>query len=661
MPVCRETAQGWCENTCDSEYQKKNVVYDNIRVGDILRVYNNSHSVIILEKNSDGVVIAEGNFNDSVHWGRTLSKAEVESADYYITRYSVRVTCTFDSNGGSSVSPVSLTQNSLVTKPADPVRQGYFFVGWYEDPALSIAWDFAKYKVASDITLYAKWIKVYTCTFDSRGGSSVSASYTDEEGYALLPADPVRARYSFLGWYTDSACTTPAKLYVDDYENFYVLVDEDTTFYAKWAMDESLLLQSVSLSQTDITLTTGDTTVIYATLSPADSTASIDWSSDSECITITESSDGKSATITALEKGKAQITVTATETVDGVKTTKTAFADIRVKSSGSGTGTVTDTPLVIGEQINIREVYFGDDKDLTFKVSPTTVASVNKQGILSVKKAGNLTIQAMDSNGEDYDSIEVTVLPKPVIRLSRPLTYTGQTVSIYDCITNASDSGEYSFVHFTSSKEAVATIDEDGIITAVNGGSASISAYIAEKGSEGAQKTVMVKIPVSVKLPSFAKENYTIQTGQKLTISMKSVNALTGATFESSDDGMLKVEPQTNKKGEPTGKMIITGLAADPDDEPVGIMAEIDGQIYTCSVTIIRPTISAETLSIKPGKTKAVSIKNTKIKKTDIIWESDDPEVAEVTGGKIKGIGTGTTTIYAEVGGIRCECVVNVE
>ena len=135
----------------------------------------------------------------------------------------------------------------------------------------------------------------------------------------------------------------------------------------------------------------------------------------------------------------------------------------------------------------------------------------------------------------------------------------------------------------------------------------------------------------------------------------------TGATFDSSAPGMLKVEPQTNKKGEPTGKMIITGLTADPDDEPVEIMAEIDGQIYTCSVTIIRPTISAETLSIKPGKTKAVSIKNTKIKKTDIIWESDDPEVAEVTGGKIKGIGTGTTTIYAEVGGIRCECVVNVE
>ena len=59
----------------------------NVRVGDILRINGNSHSVIVLEVHSDSVVIAEGNYNSSVHWGRTLSKQVVESADYLITRY----------------------------------------------------------------------------------------------------------------------------------------------------------------------------------------------------------------------------------------------------------------------------------------------------------------------------------------------------------------------------------------------------------------------------------------------------------------------------------------------------------------------------------------------------------------------------------------------
>ena len=49
-------------------------IYADIRVGDILRINNDSHSVIVLEKHSDHVVIAEGNYNNSIHWGRKLDR-----------------------------------------------------------------------------------------------------------------------------------------------------------------------------------------------------------------------------------------------------------------------------------------------------------------------------------------------------------------------------------------------------------------------------------------------------------------------------------------------------------------------------------------------------------------------------------------------------------
>ena len=61
--------------------------YSDVRVGDILRINHDTHFVIVLEVNDSGVVIAEGNYNNSVHWGRTLSKAEVLAADYMMTRY----------------------------------------------------------------------------------------------------------------------------------------------------------------------------------------------------------------------------------------------------------------------------------------------------------------------------------------------------------------------------------------------------------------------------------------------------------------------------------------------------------------------------------------------------------------------------------------------
>ena len=63
--------------------------YSQIRVGDILRLYNGGHSVIVLYVNAEGVTIAEGNYNGKVHWYRTLSMSEIEKSnlEYAITRY----------------------------------------------------------------------------------------------------------------------------------------------------------------------------------------------------------------------------------------------------------------------------------------------------------------------------------------------------------------------------------------------------------------------------------------------------------------------------------------------------------------------------------------------------------------------------------------------
>lgn len=62
--------------------------YNNIRVGDILRVDNDTHSVIVLEVKQDSVIVAEGNFNEAVHWGREIPKAQLTGPGCYImTRY----------------------------------------------------------------------------------------------------------------------------------------------------------------------------------------------------------------------------------------------------------------------------------------------------------------------------------------------------------------------------------------------------------------------------------------------------------------------------------------------------------------------------------------------------------------------------------------------
>ena len=74
-------------------YAAGEFTYEDIKVGDILRVRNDVHTVIVLEVSDVGVVVAEGNISTGdhkgkVHWGRGISREEVmRDTSHYITRY----------------------------------------------------------------------------------------------------------------------------------------------------------------------------------------------------------------------------------------------------------------------------------------------------------------------------------------------------------------------------------------------------------------------------------------------------------------------------------------------------------------------------------------------------------------------------------------------
>ncbi|MCI8282418.1 MAG: leucine-rich repeat protein [Lachnospiraceae bacterium] len=74
-------------------YAKGGFSYGDIKVGDILRVNNDAHTVIVLQVHDTGVIVAEGNISTGdhkgkVHWGRAISKKEVmDGTSHYITRY----------------------------------------------------------------------------------------------------------------------------------------------------------------------------------------------------------------------------------------------------------------------------------------------------------------------------------------------------------------------------------------------------------------------------------------------------------------------------------------------------------------------------------------------------------------------------------------------
>lgn len=136
-------------------------------------------------------------------------------------------TVTFDVQGGSEIAAQQVQTGKLAVRPENPERVGYAFAGWYTSADTSGSeYDFTA-AVNDDVTLYAKWTpNMYAVTFDSQGGSAVDAQQVAYGGYATQPATPTRDGYTFVGWTTDAAGTTPY--------GFGMPVTGDITLYAKW-------------------------------------------------------------------------------------------------------------------------------------------------------------------------------------------------------------------------------------------------------------------------------------------------------------------------------------------------------------------------------------------------------------------------------------------
>ncbi|WP_459188925.1 InlB B-repeat-containing protein [Parabacteroides sp. APC149_11_2_Y6] len=198
----------------------------------------------------------------------TVAFSSCKKDDPVIVEYTV----SFESNGGSGLSPVKVPEGGKVTKPGDPIKEGETFLGWYKETAFTTVWDFEKDVVTQNLSLYARWSNpgevVYTVSFDTDGGSEIEAVSVLDKETVLKPANPEKTGFEFKGWYSD-----PEKVTVYDFES---LVTADITLYAKWLKSEVALVDfnvselaangiewDVVTKTLDITNATGSATLYF--------------------------------------------------------------------------------------------------------------------------------------------------------------------------------------------------------------------------------------------------------------------------------------------------------------------------------------------------------------------------------------------------------------
>ena len=102
-------------------------------------------------------------------------------------------TMTFNTDGGTHLDPITLPYDALFEPPIHPTRVGHTFLGWDNPLPNRIP--------AEHVTFTALWqINTYTLSFDSAGGGEVVSITRDFDQTFARPSDPTRVGHTFIGW-----------------------------------------------------------------------------------------------------------------------------------------------------------------------------------------------------------------------------------------------------------------------------------------------------------------------------------------------------------------------------------------------------------------------------------------------------------------------------
>ena len=221
-----------------------------------------------------------------------------------------------------------------------------------------------------------------------------------------------------------------------------------------------------------------------------------------------------------------------------------------------------------------------DDKTLKWTSRNPDVATVDNTGKVTAVGGGTATITVKSQNGKEA-SCEVKVTSKiESISLNKSnITLSKGTSETLKATINPSDTTDDKTLMWTSSNPNIATVDNTGKVTAVGGGTATITV----KSQNGKEASCEVKVTSKIESISLNKSNITLSKGTsetlKATINPSDATDDKTLTWKSEDENIAKVDGNGKVTGVGTGTTNITVTTS-------------NGKSATCKVTVVRQTPS---------------------------------------------------------------------
>ena len=178
------------------------VLYDGVNSELNPSAYTIEDEITLEEATKEGYSFG-GWFTDSSFENgiETIALGSTGNTTLYAKWYYIG-TVTFETNGGSTIDPITQEYGTVLVAPEDPEREHYTFAGWYSDEELHSEYVFGTMPDV-DFTLYAKWTAVeYNITYVLNGGENGENPevYTVESAFEL--AEAIKTGYTFVAWYT---------------------------------------------------------------------------------------------------------------------------------------------------------------------------------------------------------------------------------------------------------------------------------------------------------------------------------------------------------------------------------------------------------------------------------------------------------------------------
>lgn len=398
------------------------------------------------------------------------------------------------------------------------------------------------------------------------------------------------------------------------------------------------------LNFTEKTVFIGDEFKLKVSISPSEATLlSVTWkSSNTKVATVSEE-----GVISGLKGGVTVITCT---TVDGgfsatcVVTVREAVTTIKLDHETYSLGVKKTAILkadVISESATNQKVYWSSSNE--------KVATVNQKGKVTGLSVGYTTITVTALDGSDVeDTCEVRVVT-PVSSITVDKTYlamlVGDTKDID--VTIRPSKATYKSAKWTSSDTNVAMVDEDGVVTALKAGSATITA----EAKDNSGKKAITYVAVRDRLPStgitLMDKKLVMVSGEDKIVEarLNPVESTDSFTWSTDNSAIARVDKKTGKiTARATGTANISVMTDS------GKTAMIEVTVIGLNITelVLQQYTTYEYPLVVEGATSTVR------------WSIDNPQVAVVSNGVVSSRATGTATITATVNGRKLTCKLKV-